>query len=88
MPLENITFKNFQPLHIEHVGRFFLENIELDKSNKDAEVMTPGDVERLEQDQIIKKRLSYIKRKILVMSGKGGVGKSTVSGLSGLIIEQ
>lgn len=63
-----------------------MENIELDKSNKDAEVMTPGDVERLEQNQIIKKKLSYIKRKILVMSGKGGVGKSTVAAYLALLL--
>ena len=31
------------------------------------------------QDADIKERLSHIKKKILVMSGKGGVGKSTVA---------
>jgi Mrp family chromosome partitioning ATPase len=41
--------------------------------------MTPGDVERREQDVMIKGRLAKIGRKILVMSGKGGVGKSTVA---------
>jgi len=58
----------------------------LDKRNKDTKVMNPGDMERLEQDQIIKKRLSYIKRKILVMSGKGGVGKSTVAAYLALLL--
>jgi Mrp family chromosome partitioning ATPase len=40
---------------------------------------TPGDLERAEQDQMIAGNLSRIRRKILVMSGKGGVGKSTVA---------
>lgn len=31
----------------------------------------------------IKERLKDVKRKILVLSGKGGVGKSTVSGMLG-----
>ena len=33
----------------------------------------------LEQQQILKERMSKIKHKIAVMSGKGGVGKSTVT---------
>jgi Mrp family chromosome partitioning ATPase len=36
---------------------------------------TPGDVERAQQDKMIEDNLGRIKRKILVMSGKGGVGK-------------
>ncbi len=40
---------------------------------------TPGDLERAEQDRMIADNLTRIKRKILVMSGKGGVGKSTVA---------
>jgi Mrp family chromosome partitioning ATPase len=40
---------------------------------------TPGDIERAEQDRMIEASLSRINRKILVMSGKGGVGKSTVA---------
>ncbi|OPX33878.1 MAG: hypothetical protein B1H12_11110 [Desulfobacteraceae bacterium 4484_190.2] len=32
-----------------------------------------------QQDVEIKERLSHIKNKILVMSGKGGVGKSSVA---------
>ncbi|MBP1738779.1 MAG: Mrp/NBP35 family ATP-binding protein, partial [Deltaproteobacteria bacterium] len=31
------------------------------------------------QDQEIKERLAHIKNKILVMSGKGGVGKSSIA---------
>jgi Mrp family chromosome partitioning ATPase len=31
----------------------------------------------------VKERLQGVKRKILVLSGKGGVGKSTVSGMLG-----
>ena len=41
---------------------------------------TPGDVERSEQDRMIENCLAKISRKILVMSGKGGVGKSTAAG--------
>ena len=40
---------------------------------------TPGDLERAEQDKMIESSLARIGRKILVMSGKGGVGKSTVA---------
>lgn len=40
---------------------------------------TPGDLERAEQDLAIEAGLKKIGRKILVMSGKGGVGKSTVA---------
>ena len=38
---------------------------------------TPGDFERAQQDKMIETNLARIGRKILVMSGKGGVGKST-----------
>ena len=48
--------------------------------------ITPGDMERLEQDKIIRERLAGIKRKILVMSGKGGVGKSTVAAYISLLL--
>lgn len=47
---------------------------------------TPGDLERSQQDLMIKNNLKRIKRKIIVMSGKGGVGKSTVSGMIALIL--
>jgi ATP-binding protein involved in chromosome partitioning len=40
---------------------------------------TPADLERAHQDKMIEDNLFRIKRKILVMSGKGGVGKSTVA---------
>ncbi len=49
-------------------------------------ITTPGDLERSQQDLMIKKNLKRIKRKIIVMSGKGGVGKSTVSSLLALIL--
>ncbi len=45
---------------------------------------TPGDLERAEQDRMIQSGLKRIKRKILVMSGKGGVGKSTVAAVTAL----
>ena len=38
-----------------------------------------GDARLAQQDIAITKSLGRIKHKILVMSGKGGVGKSTVS---------
>jgi Mrp family chromosome partitioning ATPase len=47
---------------------------------------TPGDMERAEQEQMIEKCLAKIKRKIVVMSGKGGVGKSTVAGYMALLM--
>jgi ATP-binding protein involved in chromosome partitioning len=52
------------------------------------EEMTPGDRERLTQDKIIEQKLSRIKRKILVMSGKGGVGKSTVAAYTALLLSR
>ena len=47
---------------------------------------TPGDIERAEQDRMIEDSLSRIGRKILVMSGKGGVGKSTVASYMALLL--
>jgi ATP-binding protein involved in chromosome partitioning len=47
---------------------------------------TPGDLEREEQDRMIQAGLKRIGRKILVMSGKGGVGKSTVAAASALFL--
>ncbi len=41
--------------------------------------MQNRDAEMAQQDKEIKQRLGQIKNKILVMSGKGGVGKSSVS---------
>jgi len=49
-------------------------------------IQTPGDKERSDQDKVIETKLSKILRKILVMSGKGGVGKSTVAGIVALIL--
>ena len=37
------------------------------------------DKERLEQDRCLKERMSRIDHKLIVISGKGGVGKSTVA---------
>ena len=47
------------------------ENFVSEKLNKDQE--------RRMQDAEIRERLEHIKNKILVMSGKGGVGKSTIA---------
>ena len=48
--------------------------------------LTPGDLERAQQDLMIEANLGKIGRKILVMSGKGGVGKSTVASYFGLLL--
>jgi ATP-binding protein involved in chromosome partitioning len=52
------------------------------------EKMTPGDFERNEQDKLIANRLARVERKILVMSGKGGVGKSTVAAYLALLLSK
>jgi len=52
------------------------------------ENMTPGDFERNQQDKLIVDRLARVGRKILVMSGKGGVGKSTVAGYLALLLSK
>ena len=49
---------------------------------------TPGDMERAEQDKMIAGNLAGIGRKILVMSGKGGVGKSTVAAYLALLLSR
>ena len=49
-------------------------------------ITTPADLERSQQDLTIKRNLKRIKRKIVVMSGKGGVGKSTVSAMLALLL--
>jgi Mrp family chromosome partitioning ATPase len=51
----------------------------VEKQRDELPVMRPGDIERAKQERAIKAKLSRIKRKVLVMSGKGGVGKSTVA---------
>jgi len=60
----------------------------MERKEKQIPVMTPGDMERLEQDRLIQERLSKIERKILVMSGKGGVGKSTVAAYLALLLSE
>ena len=62
------------------------KEVTVEKNREHTIGMTPGDMERLEQDQGIKERLSKVKRKILVMSGKGGVGKSTVAATVALLL--
>jgi len=49
---------------------------------------TPGDIERAAQDRMIEASLARINRKILVMSGKGGVGKSTVACYIALLLSK
>jgi Mrp family chromosome partitioning ATPase len=49
---------------------------------------TPADLERAQQDKMIETNLARIGRKILVMSGKGGVGKSTVAGYLALLLSK
>jgi len=51
-----------------------------------SNITTPADLERSQQDRMIEKNLAMINRKILVMSGKGGVGKSTVAGYLALLL--
>jgi len=54
----------------------------------DIKEKTPAEIEREEQEQVIKRRLARIGRKILVMSGKGGVGKSTVAAYLSLLLSR
>ena len=51
-------------------------------------ITTPADMERAQQDKMIETNLARIKRKILVMSGKGGVGKSTVASYLALLLSK
>jgi len=60
----------------------------MEKGKELPRAMTPGDMERMEQDKVIGEKLSRIKRKILVMSGKGGVGKSTVAAYLALLLSR
>jgi len=55
---------------------------------ENAACNTPGDFERAQQDKMIEANLGRIGRKILVMSGKGGVGKSTVAAYLALLLSQ
>ncbi len=52
----------------------------------DSYSQTPADVERAQQDQMIADNLARIRREIVVMSGKGGVGKSTISAYLSLLL--
>lgn len=49
---------------------------------------TPGDYKRNQQDEMIQNNLARVRRKILVMSGKGGVGKSTVASYLALVLSE
>lgn len=49
-------------------------------------VTTPADLERSQQDKMIEANLAKVSRKLLVMSGKGGVGKSTVASYVALLL--
>ena len=49
---------------------------------------TPGDFERAQQDKMIEANLGRVGRKLLVMSGKGGVGKSTVASYLAFLLSQ
>jgi Mrp family chromosome partitioning ATPase len=55
-------------------------------SQANTNAATPGDFERAQQDKMIEDSLAKIGRKILVMSGKGGVGKSTVASYVALLL--
>jgi len=55
---------------------------------KIQEKVTPGDFERNQQDKLIVDRMARVGRKILVMSGKGGVGKSTVAAYLALLLSK
>jgi ATP-binding protein involved in chromosome partitioning len=73
------------------VGRFFFvgvrEEAVMEESIKD--MGTPSEeVMRRERDTLVKEKLSRIRRKILVMSGKGGVGKSTVAAYLALLLSE
>lgn len=54
--------------------------------NEELKTLTPGEQERIEMEKMIQDKLSNIKRKLLVMSGKGGVGKSTVAAYLALLL--
>jgi ATP-binding protein involved in chromosome partitioning len=73
------------------VGRFFFvgrrEETAVEESIKG--MGTPSEVlKRRERDTLVKQKLSRIRRKILVISGKGGVGKSTVAAYLALLLSE
>jgi len=51
----------------------------MDKKNKNKEDIPKGNPDFLKEQEEVDKRIQKIKNKIMVLSGKGGVGKSTVS---------
>jgi len=53
-----------------------------------TQIGTPADAERAEQDKMIQVNLARINRKLIVMSGKGGVGKSTFSSCMALLLSK
>lgn len=52
------------------------------------EKATPGDIERAQQDKAIAHNLGRMRHKIMVLSGKGGVGKSTVSAYLSILLSK
>jgi Mrp family chromosome partitioning ATPase len=73
-----------------HASGILLDSIRrgevLDMNQANTHAATPGDSERAQQDKMIEDSLAKIGRKILVMSGKGGVGKSTVASYVALLL--
>lgn len=51
----------------------------VEKNNPKAQQAKKGGMTPLERQMIIRERMSKIKHKVVVMSGKGGVGKTTVA---------
>lgn len=64
------------------------QELKIDMNEANTAAATPGDLERAEQDKMIESSLARIGRKILVMSGKGGVGKSTVAAYLALLLSK
>jgi Mrp family chromosome partitioning ATPase len=64
------------------------EELVMGCDGKNQNITTPADMERAQQDKIIEKNLSRIRKKFLVMSGKGGVGKSTVASYIALLLSE
>lgn len=60
----------------------------MEKVNEKLGTLTPAQQELMEQERVIKERLSGIGRKLLVMSGKGGVGKSTIAAYLALLLSR
>lgn len=60
----------------------------MNEKHDDQRITSLGDLERSQQEETIRATLGKIKRKILVMSGKGGVGKSTVAAYIALYLSK